>query len=85
MATGANSYATIKEAEKGPSEGSPVDRAWQEVTPNELAAWIGIVGYMGAYDSPATRDYWKFEQIKRYFHVAPHDAPLNDSTAGKQL
>ena len=70
--------------------------------PDGLAAWIGIVVYMGVHNSPTTRDYWKhdglnpihpicdymsqtrFEEIKRYFRVAPHDAPLNDSTTGKR-
>ena len=27
----------------------------------------------------------RFEQIKRHFHVAPPDAPLNDSKTGKRL
>lgn len=103
MTTNTNSYAAIKRAGKEPSEDPTTGRAWKEVTPDELAAWIGIVVYMGVHSSPATRDYWKhdglnpihpicdymsqtrFEQIKRYFHVAPPDAPLNDSTTGKRL
>ena len=103
MTTNTNSYAAIKRAGKEPSEDPATGRVWKEVTPDELAAWIGIVVYMGVHSSSATRDYWKhdglnpihpicdymsqtrFEQIKRYFHVAPPDAPLNDSTTGKRL
>ena len=56
MTTNTNSYAAIKRVEKEPSEDPTTGRAWKEVTPDELAAWIGIVVYMGVHSSPATRD-----------------------------
>ena len=57
VAVDSNSYAAIKRARKEASEGSTTDRAWKEVTPDELAAWIGIVVYMGVHNSPAKRDF----------------------------
>ena len=38
-------------------------RAWKESTPDELAAWIGIVVYMGVHRFPTTRDYWKHDGL----------------------
>ena len=72
MTTNTNSYAAIKRAEKEPSEDPATGSAWKEVTPDELAAWIGIVVHMGVHSSPATRDYWKHDGLTATGEVVYH-------------
>lgn len=91
MAANTNAYAA-KQLEESRQSGESGGRKWEEVAPEELGLWLGIVLYMGVCSAPAVKDYWshdsltaihpirdymsqtRFEQIKRYYHVA---APVN--------
>ena len=91
MAANTNAYAA-KQLEESRQSGESGGREWEEVAPEELGLWLGIVLYMGVCSAPAVKDYWshdsltaihpirdymsqtRFEQIKRYYHVA---APVN--------
>jgi hypothetical protein len=38
-------------------------RTWEDVTPEEIGRWLGIVLYMGVHVSPALADYWKYDGL----------------------
>ena len=98
MAANTNAYAA-KQLEESRQSGESGGRKWEEVTPEELSLWLGIVLYMGVCSAPAVKDYWsrddsltaihpirdymsqtRFEQIKKYYHVAALDAPTHAAT-----
>ncbi|KAG0324794.1 hypothetical protein BG000_002042 [Podila horticola] len=53
LAENTNAYAVSKEA--GESQGS---RLWERTSKDELRIFIGIIIYMGVFQSPAVSDYW---------------------------
>ena len=101
MSANTNDYAA-RQLEGSRQSGESGGRKWEEVTPEELGLWLGIVLYMGVCSAPAVKDYWshdsltaihpirdymsqtRFEQIKRYCHVAALDAPTHTAT-GRRL
>ena len=94
MAANTNAYAA-KQLEESRQSGESGGGRWEEVVPEELGLWLGIVLYMGVCSAPAVKDDWshnsltaihpirdymsqtRFEQIKRYYHVATMDAPTH--------
>ena len=97
LAVNTTAYAA-KQLEESRQSGENGGRKWEEVTPEELSLWLGIVLYMGVCSASAVKDYWshdsltaihpirdymsqtRFEQIKRYYHVAAPDAPTHAAT-----
>ena len=57
MACNTNTYAALKTSERLQEGG----RKWKEVSTPELGIWLGIVVYMGVHNSPAVRDYWRYD------------------------
>ena len=97
MVANTNAYAA-KQLEESRHSGENGCRKWEEVTPEELSLWLGIVLYMGFCSASVVKDYWshdsllaiypihnymrqtRFEQIKRYYHMAAPDAPTHAAT-----
>jgi len=82
LAQNTNRYALSKDALDSHK------RRWYDTSASELRVFLGLVLYMGVWQSPQYTDYWaktykwpqhgigkymskfRFEQIKRYFHVS---------------
>jgi hypothetical protein len=84
LSSNTNKYAKAKNAGQS-------GREWHETTASDIKIFIAILIYIGVHISPSNEDYWRtdeepihmprfmglkrFEQIKRFFHVAADPDP----------
>jgi hypothetical protein len=87
-----NAYAQYKEARNKENK-SKKSRWWKAVNLHEMRIYIALLIYIGIFGASNIKGYWskeltihrpmehmtyfRFQQIKRYFHVAPPPLPLN--------
>ena len=67
MAANTNAYAA-KQLEESRKSGESGGRKWEEVTPEELSLWLGIVLYIGVCSAPAVKDYWSHDDSLTAIH-----------------
>jgi hypothetical protein len=63
MAKNTNSYAAEKRGDNEDDDDEEIMRTWEDVRPEEIGRWLGIVLYMGVHVSPALADYWKHDGL----------------------
>ena len=62
MAANTNAYVAKQLEESRPS-GESGGRKWEEVAPEVLGLWLGIVLYMGVCSAPVVKDYWSHDSL----------------------
>ena len=62
MAANTNAYVA-KQLEESRQREESGGREWEEVAPEELGLWLGIVLYMGVCSALAVKDYWSHDSL----------------------
>jgi hypothetical protein len=69
MAKNTNSYAAEKRGDNEDDDDEEIMRTWEDVRPEEIGRWRGIVLCMGVHVSPALADYWKHDGLNPSYPI----------------